>query len=86
MPAGRNVLLRMRGPAHLVMPMVLMLIFKSLLGEAAQAVTGLLVYGVLAVAVAVAGAAGPAAVLVALWAADGAFTWWRLGRAGALSR
>ncbi|UBU10316.1 ABC transporter permease [Nonomuraea gerenzanensis] len=45
--AGHNVLLRRRDPAHfvsyLVMPMVLMLIFKSMLGEPAQAVTGLLV-------------------------------------------
>ncbi|MFC5829484.1 ABC transporter permease [Nonomuraea insulae] len=45
--AGHNVLLRRRDPAHfvsyLVMPMVLMLIFKGMLGEATQAVTGLLV-------------------------------------------
>ncbi|TYB68717.1 ABC transporter permease [Nonomuraea sp. PA05] len=45
--AGHNVLLRRRDPAHfvsyLIMPMVLMLIFKSMLGEPAQAVTGLLV-------------------------------------------
>jgi ABC-2 type transport system permease protein len=45
--AGHNVLLRRRDPAHLisylVMPMVLMLIFKTMMGEATQAVTGLLV-------------------------------------------
>ncbi|MFB4275404.1 MULTISPECIES: ABC transporter permease [unclassified Nonomuraea] len=45
--AGHNALLRRRDPAHfvsyLVMPMVLMLIFKGMLGEATQAVTGLLV-------------------------------------------
>lgn len=48
---GHNVLLRRRDPAHfvsyLVMPMVLMLIFKGMLGSddlgATQAVTGLLV-------------------------------------------
>jgi ABC-2 type transport system permease protein len=45
--AWHNVLLRRRDPAHLVsylvMPMVLMLIFKTMMGEATQAVTGLLV-------------------------------------------
>ncbi|MET7329015.1 ABC transporter permease [Nonomuraea sp. NPDC005650] len=45
--AAHNVLLRRRDPAHLVsylvMPMVLMLVFKSMLGEPAQVVTGLLV-------------------------------------------
>ncbi|NUP77041.1 MAG: ABC transporter permease [Nonomuraea sp.] len=45
--AGHNALLRRRDPAHLVsylvMPMVLMLIFKSMMGEATQAVTGMLV-------------------------------------------
>ncbi|MFD0472371.1 ABC transporter permease [Nonomuraea thailandensis] len=45
--AGHNLLLRRRDPAHfvsyLVMPMVLMLIFKGMLGDPAQAVTGLLV-------------------------------------------
>jgi ABC-2 type transport system permease protein len=44
---GHNVLLRRRDPAHLVsylvMPMVLMLVFKSMLGQPAQVVTGLLV-------------------------------------------
>ena len=42
-----NVLLRRRDPAHLVsylvMPMVLMLIFKSMLGRPTQVVTGMLV-------------------------------------------
>jgi ABC-2 type transport system permease protein len=42
-----NALLRRRDPAHLVsylvMPMVLMLIFKSMLGQPTQVVTGLLV-------------------------------------------
>ncbi|WP_237109980.1 ABC transporter permease [Nonomuraea sp. MG754425] len=45
--AGHNVLLRRRDPAHfvsyLIMPMVLMLIFKGMLGDPAQVVTGLLV-------------------------------------------
>ncbi|MEV0236325.1 ABC transporter permease [Nonomuraea sp. NPDC050786] len=45
--AAHNVLLRRRDPAHLisylVMPMVLMLVFKSMLGEPVQVVTGLLV-------------------------------------------
>ncbi|MET9242397.1 ABC transporter permease [Nonomuraea sp. NPDC003709] len=44
---AHNVLLRRRDPAHLVsylvMPMVLMLVFKSMLREPAQIVTGLLV-------------------------------------------
>lgn len=42
-----NLLLRLRDPSHLisylVMPMVLMLVFKPLYGEAVQPVTGLLV-------------------------------------------
>ncbi|MEV0306775.1 ABC transporter permease [Nonomuraea fuscirosea] len=45
--AGHNARLRRRDPAHfvsyLVMPMVLMLVFKGMLGQATQAVTGLLV-------------------------------------------
>ncbi|GAA3621221.1 hypothetical protein GCM10022419_128610 [Nonomuraea rosea] len=44
---GHNTLLRRRDPAHLisylVMPMVLMLVFKAMIGDPAQVVTGLLV-------------------------------------------
>ncbi|NRQ40552.1 ABC transporter permease [Nonomuraea sp. NN258] len=45
--AGHNALLRRRDPAHLisyiVMPMVLMLVFETMMGDTTQAVTGLLV-------------------------------------------